>query len=318
MRRLPTTLAAGTLLVTTVLAATSATAAAPAPGAPPAPAAAPAPAGQQHRGHGTPVPVSRYVALGDSYSATGIEPLDPGPAGTECGRSAATYSHLIAAQLRVTSFRDAACGGADTSDYFHRQYPDMPAQLSALRTRTQLVTMTIGGNDENVFSGLVTACAIASAAERQTTGSISGDPCKRQYGASFREKVQELTYPNVIDALEAVVKRAPRATVAILGYPRILPEAGVPACYSSVPISMGDVPYLDRTQRVLNRVIERAAKRTGVDFVDMSAVSLGHDACQPVGTRWIEPLVGAMSTSLHPNVIGHQAMAAKTLERLGL
>ena len=69
---------------------------------------------------------------------------------------------------------------------------------------------------------------------------------------------------------------------------------------------------------MLNRVIERAAKKTGVEFVDMSRISAGHDACQPVGTRWIEPLVGRVSTSLHPNVLGHQAMAAKTLKHLGL
>ena len=302
MRRLSSALAATALVATTVLAASSAT-------------AAPAPA-DSHRGE--PTKVTPYVAMGDSYSATGIKPLDPGPGGSECGRSDATYSHLIATQLGVSSFRDAACGGADTSDYFHPQHPDIPAQLTALRKRTQLVTMTIGGNDENVFGGLVTACAIASAAERQTTGSISGSPCKKQYRGSFRQKVQKQTYPNVIHALEAVRKAAPRATVAILGYPRILPQTGVPACYSSVPISMGDVPYLDRTQRVLNRVIERAAKKTGVEFVDMSRISVGHDACQPIGTRWIEPLVGARSTSLHPNVLGHEAMAAKTLKHLGL
>jgi hypothetical protein len=105
--------------------------------------------------------------------------------------------------------------------------------------------------------------------------------------------------------------------VAILGYPQILPDAGVPACYSSIPISMGDVPYLDRTQRMLNHVIARAAKQTGALFVDMSKAAVGHDACQPVGTRWIEPLAGNVSTALHPNVLGHQAMAAKALRRLG-
>jgi lysophospholipase L1-like esterase len=178
--------------------------------------------------------------------------------------------------------------------------------------------MTIGGNDGNLFSGLVTACAIASAAERQTTGSINGAPCKAQYHGSYRKKVEQETYPNVLHALRSVRKHAPQATVAILGYPQILPAAGVPACYSSLPISMGDVPYLDRIQRTLNHVIERAAKQTGVRFVDMSKAAVGHDACQPVGTRWIEPLIGNVSTSLHPNVLGHQAMAAKTLKRLGL
>jgi lysophospholipase L1-like esterase len=303
MRRLCTALAVTALVATSVVAAASST-------------AVPVPARSQH--HGTTATISSYVALGDSYSATGIAPLDPGPAGSECGRSDATYSHIVAAQLGVKSFRDAACAGADTSDYFHPQYADIPAQLKALKNSTQLVTMTIGGNDGNVFGGLVTSCAIASAAERQTTGSISGAPCKVLYRDSFRKRVLHETYPNVLHALQAVRKRAPRSTVAILGYPRILPQAGVPACYSSVPISMGDVPYLDRTQRTLNRVIERAAKKTGVRFVDMSQVSLGHDACQPVGTRWIEPLIGGLSTALHPNVIGHEAMATKALKHLGL
>ena len=107
--------------------------------------------------------------------------------------------------------------------------------------------MTIGGNDENVFGGLVTGCAIASAAERQTTGSISGAPCKKQYRGSFRQKVQQQTYPNVIHALEAVRKAAPRRRPWRSSATRgSCPQTGVPACYSSVPISMGDVPYLDR------------------------------------------------------------------------
>jgi lysophospholipase L1-like esterase len=305
MRRLITALAVVALAATSALASTSAT-------------AAPAPAGSDSRGHGHHTKVASYVALGDSYSATGIAPLDPGPAGSECGRSDATYSHLIAARLHVKSFRDAACGGADTTDFFHSQHPDIPAQLKALRPSTQLVTMTIGGNDGNVFGGLVTSCAIASAAERQTTGSIGGAPCKATYHGSWRKQIRQQTYPSVLSALRAVRHRSPEATVAILGYPQILPAAGVPACYASIPISMGDVPYLDRTQRTLNHVIERAAKKSGVLFVDMAKASAGHDACQPVGTRWIEPLIGNVSTALHPNVSGHQAMAAKALKRLGL
>ena len=65
MRRLSSALAATALVATTVLAASSAT-------------AAPAPA-DSHRGE--PTEVTPYVAMGDSYSATGIKPLDPGPGG---------------------------------------------------------------------------------------------------------------------------------------------------------------------------------------------------------------------------------------------
>jgi lysophospholipase L1-like esterase len=271
--------------------------------------------GRIHQGPGK---VASYVAMGDSYSATGIPPLDPGPGGSECGRSDATYSHLIAGHLDPKSFRDVACGGADTSNYFHPQYADMPAQLKALRPSTQLVTMTIGGNDGNLFSGAITACAFASVAEYRNTGSYDGAPCKTQYRRSFRKKVEQEIYPNLLKALGAVRTRAPRATVAILGYPTILPPVGDPGCYSRVPISMGDIPYLDRLQRTLNRIIERSARRTGVRFVDLTKVFQGHDACQPSGTRWIEPLYGNQSAAAHPNALGHQAMAAKTLRHLRL
>jgi lysophospholipase L1-like esterase len=257
-----------------------------------------------------------YVAMGDSYSATGLAPLDPGPAGSECGRSDATYSHLVAKELKVRSFHDVACSGADTADFFGAQHADTPRQLDGLRPSTRLVTMTIGGNDQNVFGGLITACAIASTAERNLTGSISGDPCRREFGSDFRDKIQDFTLPNLVRALKAVHKRAPKATVAILGYPQILPAQGAASCYSSIPVSLGDVPYLNRTQRTLNRAVERAARRTGSVYVDTSRISAGHDACQPVGTRWIEPLIGAQSTPMHPNVAGHQAMAAKLLKRL--
>jgi lysophospholipase L1-like esterase len=297
MRRVPTALATLALTVSALAGTAQATA-----------GTASQPTAAKHASRYSP-----YVALGDSYSATGLAPLEPGSAGTECGRSEVTYSHLVAKKLKVAKFRDSACSGADTSDFFSKQHDDTPPQLDAVKKGTKLVTMTIGGNDENVFSGLITACAIASTAERANTGSISGDPCKRQYGGSFRKTIRQQTYPNVVKALAAVRKKAPQATVVILGYPQILPAVGVPACYSSVPISMGDVPYLDRIQRTLNKAVERAAKRTGARYVDTSRISVGHDACQPVGTRWIEPLLGAASTPLHPNVAGHVALAEKTL-----
>ena len=77
-----------------------------------------------------------------------------------------------------------------------------------------------------------------------TSGSIYGNPCEQQYGSTFTDIVADQTYPNLVTALTAVRIRAPRATVVILGYPRVMPDAGVPASYPAMPISMGDAPYV--------------------------------------------------------------------------
>ena len=49
----------------------------------------------------------------------------------------------------------------------------------------------------------------------------------------------------------------------------------------------------------------------------MSASSLGHDACEPEGTRWIEPAVDPINAfPVHPNATGEAAMAVQTLRQL--
>jgi hypothetical protein len=51
----------------------------------------------------------------------------------------------------------------------------------------------------------------------------------------------------------------------------------------------------------------------------MSGVSEGHDACQPIGVRWIEPaLLGTNPVIVHPNALGEAKMAEQTIAVLGL
>ena len=86
-----------------------------------------------------------------------------------------------------------------------------------------------------------------------------------------------------------------------------------------MPIASGDVPYLRDLQTHLNSAVRRAAAETGATYVDMSAASEGHDACQPVGTRWIEPvLFGTNYVPVHPNALGESKMADQTLSVLNL
>jgi lysophospholipase L1-like esterase len=207
---------------------------------------------------------------------------------------------------------DVTCGGADTDDYFTPQHDGVAPQLDAVTGDAQLVTMTIGGNDSGVFIDSIIQCG--------TEGVLAlgqGSPCKDRYGSSFEDTVRDVTYPSLVKTLEAVRARAPHAEIAILGYPWILPRAV--GCFDRMPIATGDVPYLRSLQTTLNDVVERAAAKAGVTYVDLDRVSEGHDACQPIGTRWVEPVLqGTNPVVVHPNALGESAMAEQTMRVLEL
>ncbi|SDR69865.1 GDSL-like Lipase/Acylhydrolase family protein [Nocardioides scoriae] len=259
----------------------------------------------------TGTPGTAYVALGDSYSAaSGVLPLDP-TAPPSCLRSTRNYPHVIAARTGAV-LRDVTCGAAETKDYRESQGPGIAPQLDALGAGTELVTMTIGGNDSGVFIGAITKCGAAG-----TTTLGRGNPCERRYGSSFEDTIRTTTYPALVQALQDVRAKAPNARVAILGYPWIVPTSG--RCYPQLPVADGDVPYLRSLQATLNDAVARAAAATGSTYVDLDGVSEGHDACKPLGTRWIEPVVGTTNPVIvHPNALGERKMADRAMAVLGL
>ena len=252
----------------------------------------------------------RYVALGDSYSAaSGV--LPPDPTSPLCARSTSNYPHVIAAKTGA-QLTDVTCGAAETKDFSTSQYPGVAPQLEAVHKRTQLVTMTIGGNDNNTFIGAIAECG---AAGLSTLG--QGSPCKDTYGASFATDIKQKTFPALKRSLRAVMSKAPHARVAILGYPWILPRTG--GCFDKMPVASGDVPYLRRIQAILNDAVRRAAAATGATYVGFARVSEGHDACQAAGVRWVEPVLqGTNPVVVHPNALGERRMASRTMKVLHL
>jgi lysophospholipase L1-like esterase len=255
-------------------------------------------------------PSLRYVALGDSYSAaSGVLPLDL--SAPQCLRSVRNYPHVIAGATGA-QLKDVTCGAAETSDFFESQYPGVAPQLDAVKPETQLVTMTIGGNDSGVFIDTILDCGAAGIS---TLG--QGSPCKDRYGSSFEDTINTTTYPSLVKALSAVRAKAPAARVAILGYPWIMPASG--GCFDKMPVASGDVPYVRGIQATLNDAVQRAAAVTGSTYVNLSAISNGHDACQPLGVRWVEPVLqGTNPVIVHPNALGESEMATQTMTVLGL
>ena len=258
------------------------------------------------------IKTSPYVALGDSYSsAAGVSPHVAGAPAT-CSRSQLNYAHDIAASTHPEAFTDVTCSGAKTSDFFISQATGVAPQLDAVGKNTRIVTMTISGNDQNVFVSSFFGCPTIDA------GQPYGHPCMTKYGDTFIKLIKTQTYPHLVNALSAVRAKAPHATVVILGYPQILPAEGSLSCYALMGLSEGDVPWLVNQEKVGNDVVRRAAAATGARYVDTFTPSAGHDACSGPTTRWMEPLVGPINAfPVHPNATGEAAMARETLAAIG-
>lgn len=259
------------------------------------------------RAEGDPV---KYVALGDSYAASGtVFPVDP-DSPLACIRSMVGYPRLIANALGA-DFTNATCGGAQTSDMYSSQAPGIAPQLDAVSADTELVTLTIGGNDGQTLASVAGGCG--------GLGVLSlgfGSPCKNAFGSYFEDRLWANTYPAVRQVVADIRARAPLAQVVVLGYPWIPPATK--GCYPKLPVATGDIPYLRGIQATLNTVVAAAATDAGATFVDFSTTADGHDACKSVGVRWIEPPIGSQDLSLvHPNALGQAKMAEQALAAIG-
>ncbi|MGA5131301.1 SGNH/GDSL hydrolase family protein [Streptomyces olivoreticuli] len=248
----------------------------------------------------------RYVALGDSYtSGPGI----PEQTGGDCLRSSVNYPALTAAKLSVATFKDVSCSGAKTDDMWSAQGAN-PAQLNALDKRTTLVTVGIGGNDIG-FGDIIGTCAKLSVSDP------AGTPCKKQYTAAdgSDQLAARITgaAPKIAAVLKAVHDRAPRARVALVGYPSIMPDSGT-GCFPAVPIAAGDVPYLRNVEKSLNAMLKKEAGKAHVRYVDTYGPTVGHDTCAPAADRWIEGVKPeSPAAPFHPNAKGEAAMAGAVL-----
>lgn len=262
-----------------------------------------------------PVAIGRYVALGDSYTSAPLVPL-PEILSLGCVRSGSNYPKQIAALLRVTSFTDVSCGGADTTDMTQPQSTPLGTfapQFNALTPDTDLVTLGIGGNDFGVFGDIIDTCPGLRAADPL------GSPCKKHFTVdgvdTLAAKIAK-TQGRITEVVKGIKLRSPRATVVLVGYPKIAPEKGI--CPDILPFADGDYGYLYSIEQKLNLAVENAAKTGGVTYVDTFGPSTGHDACAPDGQAWIQgkDLNLLRAASYHPRYEGQAGVASLTYKKI--
>lgn len=257
------------------------------------------------------VPPASYVALGDSFTAGPLIPLQTlDPLG--CLRSDHSYPHLVAPATGLPAFRDVSCSGADTGDMFNPQGvtpgPN-PPQLDALDAGTSLVTLGIGGNDIG-FSEIIESCL--ALLPWQT-------PCQDRYTAGGVDELSAriaATAPKVATVLDAIHERSPEAEVLVVGYPAVVPDTGT-GCWPVMPIGWSDVSYLRAKHKELNAMLATQAGAHDATFVDVYTPSIGHDACQSVLVRWVEPIIPTqLAAPVHPNALGMAGMAGVVRDTL--
>jgi lysophospholipase L1-like esterase len=253
------------------------------------------------------------VALGDSYTAGGMFPVDAHAKPAGCLRSTKAYPVLVANALGAP-LTDVSCTNAGVKMMTAAQKTYLgtnPAQLDALKPDDKLVLLTLGGDDLG-FLNVLQECMKVS------IRSPSGRPCQAHYTAGGTDQLAASVTAEaakITQVLAAIRLRAPQARVVVVGYPDLFPQSG--GCWPSVPIATGDIAYLRGIEVSANAMLAADASAAGDTFVNTYTPTIGHDFCQPESNRDVEGLLpGSLALPFHPNAKGQQAMAAAVLKAL--
>jgi lysophospholipase L1-like esterase len=230
------------------------------------------------------VAAGQYVALGDSYSS-GVGTRVYYNDGTNCERSPYAYGPLIAAKDGYTlSFQ--ACSGATTTDVNN-------SQLGTLSSSTNLVTITIGGNDAG-FSTVIEDCAAWYFPCQSAIDNANA------FIANQLPGLLNTTYNNIRS-------HAANAHVVVLGYPHLFTSNGA-TCNFDALTSQHEIE-LNQTADNLDGVIKNEAASHGFTFVDPRSAFNSHEICS--SSEWLNGLSNPVSESFHPNISGQANFASE-------
>ena len=234
-----------------------------------------------------------YVAMGSSFAAgPGISPAEPGGA-SGCARSAGNYANLVAEDLGA-NLTDMSCSGATTANILTDDQDGQSPQIDAVGSGTQLVTVTIGGNDIDYLGSLDTYSC------QDTGGSNCGTVDTGAIDSALSGLTQSLE--NVVTAIRA---RAPQARVLLVNYFTVLSGSG--SC-AGVPFTASQAAFEESLAADLAQDTATAAATEGATLVDLAAASELHDSCS--AAPWVNTYdVAPGLASYHPNATGMAAAA---------
>lgn len=246
---------------------------------------------------------AEYVALGDSYAALGDNrEFAGGPAG--CARSLANYPHDLSANQAIGAFTDSTCAGAVVPDILtDTQHEGAPPQISTLTPETDLVTLSIGGND--VGFGQIVGCILSG-----TDGSATD--CREELGADVAAAIDAAFGEDgtVDDVYDAIADASPDATVVATQYLPLMPANDEDGCALTALIGEDNLDWAREITADINSAVTAAAERNGHVAV-LPTSDIDRSGCAPAADRWVS-FDGASDHTgpMHPTALGQEAIAA--------
>ena len=254
-----------------------------------------------------------YVAMGDSYAAgTGTLGDDDDPPGQ---RTEDAYGPEIA-EARSYDVEHVAVGGATTENVLNGQDGE-PPQVDALDASTDVVTLSIGGNDAN-FGDVVAAC---------------GDP--RNNDDDCLDSVDEARgiiedeLPGRLDEVYTEIStRAPEAEVIVVGYPRIWNSDTDDDSDDRAGFTPAEIDELNETADILAVTIGDQARAYDFEYVDPRTTFDGHgvgsdeeylnglDVDTDLSWSTSPVSVSVHPNSFHPNEAGYDALGELVVSEL--
>ena len=286
-----------------------------------------------------------YVALGDSYAAMGSAsgPFE-GPEFCARSEDNYPHqlAELYPGINEKRGFIDASCQGATTEHLFNERHIDenlepeealdqeelnattsesatntsttptgtdrpgvLSPQIDALEPDTDLITLSIGGND--IHFGPWSRCV---------TGMLEGKgeaDCDDGLYEDTARALMDLP-ARLDDIYRRIHEKAPDATIITTGY---LPIASLrDECEATAGLPSGSLNWAAGLTVTMNAMVRDAAARNGALYV-MPPNADFHSVCAPANERWTDP-TGKETDSFpaHPTHAGQRAMAEAVAEVL--
>lgn len=257
-----------------------------------------------------------YVAMGDSYSSGEGNPEFNSwteSSTNKCHRSDLyAFPHLLEndENLNLDLGDFVACSGATTDNVLNGGSSEgswgEPAQINALSSGTDIVTLTVGGNDVG-FKSYVTACfllecSVVSPAYDNIVAEINS--------AAFHSKL--------VNTYKKVLEEASTAEVYVLNYPHAIKDNDFDACFIIDHTVVGQSDDAAETVTTLLNVAiadayleikqntEFSSISDRLHYVETSSYFAGLDLCADSAAGFYD-FERPVEFSMHPNHIGHDA-----------
>ena len=262
--------------------------------------------------------------------------------GEKCHISTHSYPYKLAQymELKQTGTRQwdtVACGGATIYDLNGsnsggydgqndrlRDYADkntlqkmalnemIPGRVKQIefvkKYQPKVITLTAGGNDVD-FGGKIRSCV---------------DPRERWDTCDWAKKDMNTLgsqikgqFDRLVELYKELKAASPDSKIYAIGYPQFITDAEPAACgLNAGAIDLDERRMVVRATQYMNEVIEAAARKAGVKYVDISQALNGGKMCER-HQIYMTGIVGfGEQESYHPNKFGHTVIFVEIAKQL--